>query len=76
MIQSYNIRISSSNPYSTVTMDELRNKWEKVGGCGLWAGDEAGAGCGVRLWTVCWGWGEDGAGYAGEAGCGGEGGTR
>ncbi|XP_038189540.1 alpha-actinin-2 [Arvicola amphibius] len=30
VIQSYNIRISSSNPYSTVTMDELRNKWEKV----------------------------------------------
>lgn len=32
VIQSYNIRISSSNPYSTVTMDELRNKWDKVGG--------------------------------------------
>ncbi|KAF6073055.1 actinin alpha 2 [Phyllostomus discolor] len=30
VIQSYNIRVSSSNPYSTVTMDELRNKWEKV----------------------------------------------
>ncbi|KAM5301601.1 alpha-actinin-2 [Glossophaga mutica] len=30
VIQSYSIRISSSNPYSTVTMDELRNKWEKV----------------------------------------------
>ncbi|XP_008571634.1 PREDICTED: alpha-actinin-2 isoform X2 [Galeopterus variegatus] len=30
VIQSYNIRISSSNPYSTVTMDELRAKWEKV----------------------------------------------
>ncbi|XP_062938777.1 alpha-actinin-2 [Cynocephalus volans] len=30
VIQSYNIRISSSNPYSTVTMDELRSKWEKV----------------------------------------------
>ncbi|XP_051050706.1 alpha-actinin-2 [Phodopus roborovskii] len=30
VIQSYNIRISSSNPYSTVTMDELRNKWDKV----------------------------------------------
>ncbi|XP_012864683.1 PREDICTED: alpha-actinin-2-like [Dipodomys ordii] len=29
VIQSYSIRISSSNPYSTVTMDELRNKWEK-----------------------------------------------
>lgn len=57
MIQSYNIRISSSNPYSTVTMDELRNKWEKVGGYGLCAGGgagggrggEAGAGRGVRL---------------------------
>ncbi|XP_024417638.1 alpha-actinin-2 [Desmodus rotundus] len=30
VIQSYNIRVSSSNPYSTVTMDELRTKWEKV----------------------------------------------
>ncbi|KAM8816877.1 alpha-actinin-2 [Rhynchonycteris naso] len=30
VIQSYNIRVSSSNPYSTVTMDELRNKWDKV----------------------------------------------
>ncbi|XP_037366270.1 alpha-actinin-2 isoform X2 [Talpa occidentalis] len=30
VIQSYNIRISSSNPYSTVTMDELRSKWDKV----------------------------------------------
>ncbi|XP_036893249.1 alpha-actinin-2 isoform X2 [Sturnira hondurensis] len=30
VIQSYSIRVSSSNPYSTVTMDELRNKWEKV----------------------------------------------
>ncbi|XP_054440705.1 alpha-actinin-2 [Pteronotus mesoamericanus] len=30
VIQSYSIRISSSNPYSTVTMDELRTKWEKV----------------------------------------------
>ncbi|XP_045393226.1 alpha-actinin-2 isoform X3 [Lemur catta] len=30
VIQSYNIRISSSNPYSTVTMDEIRNKWDKV----------------------------------------------
>ncbi|XP_059118391.1 alpha-actinin-2 isoform X2 [Peromyscus eremicus] len=29
VIQSYSIRISSSNPYSTVTMDELRNKWDK-----------------------------------------------
>ncbi|XP_055969585.1 alpha-actinin-2 isoform X3 [Sorex fumeus] len=30
VIQSYSIRISSSNPYSTVTMDELRMKWDKV----------------------------------------------
>ncbi|OBS80229.1 hypothetical protein A6R68_21567 [Neotoma lepida] len=30
VIQSYSIRISSSNPYSTVTMEELRNKWDKV----------------------------------------------
>ncbi|XP_050626687.1 alpha-actinin-2 isoform X3 [Macaca thibetana thibetana] len=30
VIQSYSIRISSSNPYSTVTMDELRTKWDKV----------------------------------------------
>ncbi|XP_019602553.1 alpha-actinin-2 [Rhinolophus sinicus] len=30
VIQSYSIRISSSNPYSTVTMDELRAKWDKV----------------------------------------------
>ncbi|XP_074079052.1 alpha-actinin-2 isoform X2 [Macrotis lagotis] len=30
VIQSYNIRISSSNPYSTVTMEELRAKWDKV----------------------------------------------
>ncbi|GAB1297916.1 Alpha-actinin-2 [Apodemus speciosus] len=30
VIQSYSIRVSSSNPYSTVTMDELRNKWDKV----------------------------------------------
>ncbi|XP_077607830.1 alpha-actinin-2 isoform X4 [Crocuta crocuta] len=30
VIQSYNIRISSSNPYSTVTMDELRARWDKV----------------------------------------------
>ncbi|XP_038617067.1 alpha-actinin-2 [Tachyglossus aculeatus] len=30
VIQSYNIRVSSSNPYSTVTMDELRAKWDKV----------------------------------------------
>uniref|UniRef100_F7HBQ7 Actinin alpha 2 n=1 Tax=Callithrix jacchus TaxID=9483 RepID=F7HBQ7_CALJA len=30
VIQSYSIRISSSNPYSTVTMDEIRNKWDKV----------------------------------------------
>lgn len=49
MIQSYNIRISSSNPYSTVTMDELRNKWEKVGGCGLCAGGRVRMGLGVRV---------------------------
>ncbi|XP_012669288.1 alpha-actinin-2 isoform X1 [Otolemur garnettii] len=30
VIQSYNLRISSSNPYSTVTMDEIRAKWDKV----------------------------------------------
>ncbi|XP_020856120.1 alpha-actinin-2 isoform X1 [Phascolarctos cinereus] len=30
VIQSYNIRISSSNPYSTVTTDELRARWDKV----------------------------------------------
>ncbi|XP_052583508.1 alpha-actinin-2 isoform X2 [Peromyscus californicus insignis] len=30
VIQSYSIRVSSSNPYSAVTMDELRNKWGKV----------------------------------------------
>uniref|UniRef100_A0A2K6UAW7 Actinin alpha 2 n=1 Tax=Saimiri boliviensis boliviensis TaxID=39432 RepID=A0A2K6UAW7_SAIBB len=30
VIQSYSIRISSSNPYSTVTMDEIRTKWDKV----------------------------------------------
>uniref|UniRef100_A0A2K5DPJ2 F-actin cross-linking protein n=1 Tax=Aotus nancymaae TaxID=37293 RepID=A0A2K5DPJ2_AOTNA len=29
VIQSYSIRISSSNPYSTVTMDEIRTKWDK-----------------------------------------------
>eukprot|EP00070_Physeter_catodon_P030820 XP_028337714.1 alpha-actinin-2 isoform X2 [Physeter catodon] len=29
VIQSYNIRISSSNPYSTVTVDEIRSKWDK-----------------------------------------------
>ena len=28
VIQSYNIRISSSNPYSTVTVDEIRSKWD------------------------------------------------
>lgn len=43
MIQSYNIRISSSNPYSTVTMDELRNKWDKVGSRG-----PVGGGYGLR----------------------------
>ncbi|XP_053460793.1 alpha-actinin-2 isoform X2 [Nycticebus coucang] len=30
VIQSYNLRISSSNPYSTVTMDDIRAKWDKV----------------------------------------------
>ncbi|XP_039385441.1 alpha-actinin-2 isoform X3 [Mauremys reevesii] len=30
VIQSYNIRISASNPYSTVSMDEIRAKWDKV----------------------------------------------
>uniref|UniRef100_A0A8C4KG07 Actinin alpha 2 n=1 Tax=Dromaius novaehollandiae TaxID=8790 RepID=A0A8C4KG07_DRONO len=30
VIQSYNMRISSSNPYSTVTVEEIRTKWEKV----------------------------------------------
>ncbi|XP_019383016.1 PREDICTED: alpha-actinin-2 isoform X4 [Gavialis gangeticus] len=30
VIQSYNMRISSNNPYSTVTLDEIRTKWEKV----------------------------------------------
>ncbi|XP_068404935.1 alpha-actinin-2 isoform X1 [Eschrichtius robustus] len=30
VIQSYSIRISSSNPYSTVTVDEIRSKWDKV----------------------------------------------
>ncbi|NXA38193.1 ACTN2 protein, partial [Eudromia elegans] len=30
VIQSYNMRISSTNPYSTVTVEEIRTKWEKV----------------------------------------------
>ncbi|NWT40597.1 ACTN2 protein, partial [Chroicocephalus maculipennis] len=30
VIQSYSMRISASNPYSTVTVDEIRSKWEKV----------------------------------------------
>lgn len=30
VIQSYSLRISASNPYSTVTLDEIRTKWEKV----------------------------------------------
>ncbi|XP_007452998.1 PREDICTED: alpha-actinin-2 isoform X2 [Lipotes vexillifer] len=30
VIQSYSIRISSSNPCSTVTVDEIRSKWDKV----------------------------------------------
>lgn len=38
VIQSYSIRISSSNPYSTVTMDELRAKWDKVGDRGSGGG--------------------------------------
>ncbi|KAM3854253.1 alpha-actinin-2 [Vipera latastei] len=30
VIQSYSLRISTSNPYSTVTMEEIRIKWDKV----------------------------------------------
>ncbi|KAI1240806.1 hypothetical protein IHE44_0009249 [Lamprotornis superbus] len=30
VIQSYNMRISATNPYSTVTVEEIRSKWEKV----------------------------------------------
>ncbi|XP_073413606.1 alpha-actinin-2 [Dendrobates tinctorius] len=30
VIQSYNIRVSSVNPYSCITLEELRTKWEKV----------------------------------------------
>ncbi|NXA48055.1 ACTN2 protein, partial [Nothocercus julius] len=30
VIQSYNMRISATNPYSTVTVEEIRTKWEKV----------------------------------------------
>uniref|UniRef100_A0A6I8S4T3 Actinin alpha 2 n=1 Tax=Xenopus tropicalis TaxID=8364 RepID=A0A6I8S4T3_XENTR len=30
VIQSYNIKISSHNPYSSITLDEIRTKWEKV----------------------------------------------
>uniref|UniRef100_A0A8C6NGM2 Uncharacterized protein n=1 Tax=Melopsittacus undulatus TaxID=13146 RepID=A0A8C6NGM2_MELUD len=30
VIQSYSMRISATNPYSTVTVDEIRSKWEKV----------------------------------------------
>uniref|UniRef100_A0A8C9EM55 Actinin alpha 2 n=1 Tax=Pavo cristatus TaxID=9049 RepID=A0A8C9EM55_PAVCR len=30
VIQSYSMRISASNPYSTVTVEEIRTKWEKV----------------------------------------------
>ncbi|KAK9411807.1 alpha-actinin-2 [Crotalus adamanteus] len=30
VIQSYSLRISTSNPYSTVTMEEIRTKWDKV----------------------------------------------
>lgn len=28
--QSYGIRVNIINPYSTVTIEELLNKWEKV----------------------------------------------
>lgn len=53
MIQSYSIRISSSNPYSTVTMDELRNKWDKVGSrgpaWGVWVDGEGKAVCGLVM---------------------------
>nr|XP_033792602.1 alpha-actinin-2 [Geotrypetes seraphini] len=30
VIQSYSLRISSSNPYSILTLDDIRNKWDKV----------------------------------------------
>ncbi|XP_066473257.1 alpha-actinin-2 [Tiliqua scincoides] len=30
VIQSYSLRISPNNPYSTVTLEEIRTKWEKV----------------------------------------------
>ncbi|XP_009082915.1 PREDICTED: alpha-actinin-2 [Acanthisitta chloris] len=30
VIQSYSMRISATNPYSTVTVEEIRSKWEKV----------------------------------------------
>ncbi|XP_020642903.1 alpha-actinin-2 isoform X1 [Pogona vitticeps] len=30
VIQSYSLRISSTNPYSTITIDDIRTKWEKV----------------------------------------------
>ncbi|XP_062980426.1 alpha-actinin-2 [Elgaria multicarinata webbii] len=30
VIQSYSLRISANNPYSTVTLEEIRTKWEKV----------------------------------------------
>uniref|UniRef100_A0A803SQF9 Actinin alpha 2 n=1 Tax=Anolis carolinensis TaxID=28377 RepID=A0A803SQF9_ANOCA len=30
VIQSYSLRISASNPYSTITLDEIRTKWDKV----------------------------------------------
>lgn len=71
MIQSYSIRISSSNPYSTVTMDELRNKWDKVGSRGpawgvwvdgggqggLWVGDGMREGlCGRKEGRKTLGW--------------------
>ncbi|XP_030052377.1 alpha-actinin-2 [Microcaecilia unicolor] len=30
VIQSYSLRISSANPYSVLTVDDIRNKWDKV----------------------------------------------
>uniref|UniRef100_A0A8D0HJB2 Actinin alpha 2 n=1 Tax=Sphenodon punctatus TaxID=8508 RepID=A0A8D0HJB2_SPHPU len=30
VIQSYSLRISSNNPYSTLSLDEIRAKWDKV----------------------------------------------
>lgn len=42
VIQSYNIRISSSNPYSTVTVDVDPSKWDKVGDWGPGAREAVG----------------------------------